>query len=89
MCVLQVVISPLRDAAQLQLRESLLGSSSASDVTEKYELGTVLGRGAFATTRLCVEKGSGRQLACKSIHKKRLEGLAKDWTDVRREMQVG
>jgi hypothetical protein len=49
----------------------------------------VLGRGAFATTRLCVDRSSGRRLACKSVHKKRLEGLSPEWADVRREMQVG
>ncbi|KIY96073.1 Calcium/calmodulin-dependent protein kinase type 1D [Monoraphidium neglectum] len=73
---------------QLELTNPLLGQSKATDVTERFALKGVLGRGAFATTRLCVDKGSGKEFACKSIHKKRLEGLTKDWTDVRREMQV-
>lgn len=77
------------DGVPLPLVRSLLGGELCTDVTSKYDVtDVILGRGAFATTRLAIERATGRRLACKSIHKKRLEGLAKDWTDVRREAQV-
>lgn len=79
-----------KDGLPLPLATSYLGTPVATDITKKYNVtNVVLGTGAFATTRMCLDKCSGRRLACKSIHKQRLEGLTKDWTDVRREIQVG
>ncbi|KAB1222533.1 Calcium-dependent protein kinase 2 [Morella rubra] len=54
---------------------------------EYYNLGVKLGHGQFGTTFLCVEKGTGKEYACKSIAKRKL--LTKeDVDDVRREIQI-
>ena len=42
------------------------------DVTVLYTLGRVLGRGQFGTTRLAVQKATGKEFACKSIGKRKL-----------------
>jgi hypothetical protein len=77
------------DAPPLPLFHSLLGGRYATSVTGRYRVtGLVLGSGAFATTRLCVDRATGAHAACKSIPKRRLLGLSKDWTDVRKEVQV-
>ncbi|GBF87805.1 calcium-dependent kinase-like protein [Raphidocelis subcapitata] len=71
------------------LARSLLGAPLASDVGAHYRLtSTELGRGAFAAAWLGVERATGRRVAVKSIPKSRLEGLSREWADVRREVQV-
>lgn len=53
---------------------------------DKYDIKQVIGRGAYATTRMCVEKATGKHFAVKSITKK---GLSSDEKRrIRREMQV-
>jgi calcium-dependent protein kinase len=42
------------------------------DVTSLYTLGKVLGRGQFGTTRLATDRKTGKELACKSIGKRKL-----------------
>ena len=42
------------------------------DVTADYQLGKVLGRGQFGTTRLAEAKSQKKQFACKSIAKRKL-----------------
>nr|UXX22572.1 calmodulin-domain protein kinase 8 [Hevea brasiliensis] len=54
---------------------------------EYYNLGRKLGHGQFGTTFLCVEKGTGKQYACKSIAKRKLS-TQDDVEDVRREIQI-
>ncbi|XP_039002314.1 calcium-dependent protein kinase 1-like [Hibiscus syriacus] len=54
---------------------------------EYYSLGRKLGRGQFGTTFLCIEKGTGKQFACKSIAKRKLTTLD-DVDDVKREIQI-
>lgn len=64
----------------------LLGKEHAlARLTDKYEVKQIIGSGAFAKTRLCVEKGTCRHFAVKSIDK---EALSRDERKrVRREMQ--
>jgi calcium-dependent protein kinase len=57
------------------------------NVKEKYSLGRRLGQGQFGTTFLCVERGTGREFACKSILKRKLV-TDDDVEDVRREIQI-
>ena len=78
------------NGAPLRLYRSYLGGSHATDVTADYELldNEILGTGAFATVRAAVERATGRRAAVKSVHKRRLEGLAREWADARREVQV-
>ncbi|KAJ6792287.1 calcium-dependent protein kinase 11-like [Iris pallida] len=52
-----------------------------------YSLGRKLGQGQFGTTYLCLEKSTGRELACKSIAKRKLV-TEEDVEDVRREIQI-
>ncbi|GFY97997.1 calmodulin-domain protein kinase cdpk isoform 2 [Actinidia rufa] len=54
---------------------------------EYYNLGRKLGHGQFGTTFLCVEKGTGKEYACKSIAKRKLL-TEDDVDDVRREIEI-
>ncbi|PSS15842.1 Calcium-dependent protein kinase [Actinidia chinensis var. chinensis] len=54
---------------------------------EYYNLGRTLGQGHFGTTFLCVEKGTGKEYACKSIAKRKLL-TEDDMDDVRREIEI-
>ncbi|XP_042490913.1 calcium-dependent protein kinase 20-like isoform X3 [Macadamia integrifolia] len=57
------------------------------NLKEKYSLGRKLGQGQFGTTFYCLEKGTGKELACKSIAKRKLT-TEEDVEDVRREIQI-
>ncbi|PWZ22810.1 hypothetical protein Zm00014a_035370 [Zea mays] len=68
----------------------LLGSvlrRKTENLKDKYSLGRRLGQGQFGTTHLCVERATGKELACKSILKRKL-GSDDDVEDVRREIQI-
>eukprot|EP00884_Botryococcus_braunii_P005511 jgi/Botrbrau1/14961/Bobra.0018s0064.1 len=64
----------------------LLGKET-EDVSNKFNLGRVLGKGQFGTTRLAEEKSTGKEYACKSISKRKLT-TAEDIADVQREVQI-
>ncbi|XP_022766925.1 calcium-dependent protein kinase 1-like [Durio zibethinus] len=66
--------------------ESVL-QTKTGHLKEYYNLGRKLGHGQFGTTFLCVEKGTGKEFACKSIAKRKLMTL-EDVDDVRREIQI-
>ncbi|KAE8125235.1 hypothetical protein FH972_020068 [Carpinus fangiana] len=72
-------------SAGLQM-ESVLGRKT-ENLKEKYTLGRKLGQGQFGTTFLCLEKGSNKEFACKSIAKRKLT-TQEDVEDVRREIQI-
>ena len=57
------------------------------DVSSDYNLGKVLGRGQFGTTRLAEVKKGGGTFACKSIAKRKLT-CPEDIEDVQREVQI-
>uniref|UniRef100_A0A2N9H679 non-specific serine/threonine protein kinase n=1 Tax=Fagus sylvatica TaxID=28930 RepID=A0A2N9H679_FAGSY len=61
--------------------------SKTGHLKEYYNLGPKLGHGQFGTTFLCVEKGTGKEYACKSIVNSKLltDGEVED---VRREIQI-
>jgi len=40
---------------------------------DKFEFGQVLGRGGFGEVRLCVDKASGYQYACKMLSKQKIK----------------
>lgn len=67
--------------------ESGVLGKPTEDVSSLYMLGRVLGKGQFGTTRLAEERSSGKQLACKSIAKRKLT-TPEDVEDVRREVQI-
>ncbi|CAI0402314.1 unnamed protein product [Linum tenue] len=54
---------------------------------EYFNLGRKLGHGQFGTTFMCVEKGTGKHYACKSIAKRKLLTMD-DVEDVRREIEI-
>jgi calcium-dependent protein kinase len=56
-------------------------------VDQDYELGKVLGKGAFGTVRLATAKPGGEKLACKSIAKAKLV-CREDIQDVQREVAI-
>ncbi|KAM7264612.1 hypothetical protein ACFE04_002295 [Oxalis oulophora] len=57
------------------------------NVKEFYSLGKKLGQGQFGVTFLCIEKGTDKKYACKSIAKRKLI-TDEDVEDVRREIQI-
>lgn len=72
-------------SAGLQM-ESVLGRKT-ENLKEKYTLGRKLGQGQFGITFLCLEKGTNKEFACKSIAKRKLTS-EEDVEDVRREIQI-
>lgn len=73
--------------ASAGLRADSVLQTKTGHLKEYYNLGQKLGHGQFGTTFLCVEKGTGRQYACKSIAKRKLL-TNDDVEDVRREIQI-
>ena len=59
----------------------------SGDVTAVYNLGKVMGKGQFGTTRLAVSKETGEKFACKTISKRKLIKPL-DRADVQREVSV-
>ena len=57
------------------------------DVNADYELGELLGEGAFGVVRRCVHRKTGQEFACKTVVKSQLKRRA-DVEDVRREVQI-
>eukprot|EP00252_Welwitschia_mirabilis_P002112 TRINITY_DN12027_c0_g3_i1.p1 TRINITY_DN12027_c0_g3~~TRINITY_DN12027_c0_g3_i1.p1 ORF type:complete len:585 (+),score=107.62 TRINITY_DN12027_c0_g3_i1:198-1952(+) len=57
------------------------------NLRDLYTLGRRLGQGQFGTTYLCIEKGTDKVYACKSIAKRKLLS-PEDVEDVRREIQI-
>ncbi|WCJ34139.1 Calcium-dependent protein kinase family protein [Euphorbia peplus] len=72
-------------SAALQM-DSVLGRKTGN-LKDVFTLGRKLGQGQFGTTFLCLEKGTGREFACKSIAKRKLT-TQEDVEDVRREIQI-
>ncbi|ESQ52569.1 hypothetical protein EUTSA_v10017647mg [Eutrema salsugineum] len=72
-------------SAGLQI-ESVLGRKT-ENLKDIYSVGRKLGQGQFGTTFLCVEKKTGKELACKTIAKRKLT-TPEDVEDVRREIQI-
>ncbi|KAJ7560947.1 hypothetical protein O6H91_03G007300 [Diphasiastrum complanatum] len=68
------------------LTSSVLGRRT-EDVRDLYTFGKKLGQGQFGTTYLCIENGTGKQYACKSIPKWKLI-TQEDVDDVRREIHI-
>jgi calcium-dependent protein kinase len=57
------------------------------DVNADYELGELVGEGAFGEVRRCVHRQTGQVYACKTVVKNQLKRRA-DVEDVRREVQI-
>ncbi|XP_042050077.1 calcium-dependent protein kinase 20-like [Salvia splendens] len=72
-------------SAGLQV-ESVL-QRKTENMKEKFTLGRKLGQGQFGTTFLCIEKGTNKEFACKTIAKRKLT-TPEDVEDVRREIQI-
>ncbi|PON82571.1 Calcium dependent protein kinase [Trema orientale] len=69
------------------LRTGSVLQKKSGNFKEFYTFGRKLGQGQFGTTFLCVDKGSGKEYACKSIAKRKLI-TDEDVEDVRREIQI-
>ncbi|XP_044462027.1 calcium-dependent protein kinase 1-like [Mangifera indica] len=69
------------------LRTESVLQTKTGNFKELYSLGRKLGQGQFGTTFLCVEKGTNKAYACKSIAKRKLL-TDEDVEDVRREIQI-
>jgi calcium/calmodulin-dependent protein kinase I len=52
-----------------ELKELRAFREENSEFFQKYDLGAVLGTGAFSTVRVCTDKKSGEKFACKCIKK--------------------
>jgi len=57
------------------------------DVNTDYELGDLVGEGAFGVVRRCIHRDTGQVYACKTVVKSQLKRRA-DVEDVRREVQI-
>ena len=68
------------------ITSSVLGRKT-ENLKDLYILGRKLGQGQFGTTFLCIEKGTGKEYACKSIAKRKLVSQ-EDVDDVRREIRI-
>ncbi|XP_041997406.1 calcium-dependent protein kinase 20-like [Salvia splendens] len=66
--------------------ESVL-QRKTENMKEKFTMGRKLGQGQFGTTFLCVEKGTNKEFACKTIAKRKLT-TPEDVEDVRTEIQI-
>lgn len=66
--------------------DSVLGRKT-ENMKEFFSLGRKLGQGQFGTTFMCVQKGTNKEFACKSIAKRKLT-TQEDVEDVRREIQI-
>lgn len=69
------------------LRKESVLQTKTGNLKDYYSLGRKLGHGQFGTTFLCLEKGTGKEYACKSIAKRKLIS-DEDVNDVRREIQI-
>ncbi|MCE2055425.1 Calcium-dependent protein kinase 20 [Datura stramonium] len=79
--------SHVKQVSSLGLRiDSVLGRKTGN-LKEIYSLGRKLGQGQFGTTFLCVDKVHGKELACKTIAKRKLN-TEEDVEDVRREIHI-
>ncbi|CAN7010450.1 unnamed protein product [Brassica rapa subsp. trilocularis] len=77
----------MRRVSSAGLRTESVLQRKTENFKEFYSLGRKLGQGQFGTTFLCVEKGTGKEYACKSISKRKLL-TDEDVEDVRREIQI-
>ena len=66
--------------------DSVLGRKTGN-LKDRFSLGRKLGQGQFGTTFLCLEKGTNKEYACKSISKRKLT-TQEDVEDVRREIRI-
>ena len=74
-------------AAKQSATDYMVVGKPTPDVKTEYDLGKVLGKGQFGTTRLATHKKTGEKLACKSISKRKLV-TSEDIADVKREIQI-
>eukprot|EP00210_Caulerpa_lentillifera_P007276 g6958.t1 len=66
----------------------LLLDKETPNINDLYEIGKVVGRGQFGTTRIAVDKQHrDRKYACKSISKRKIVNQ-EDIDDVRREIEI-
>ncbi|KAL0787649.1 hypothetical protein Bca101_003895 [Brassica carinata] len=77
----------MRRVSSAGLRTESVLQRKTENFKEFYSLGRKLGQGQFGTTFLCLEKGTGKEYACKSISKRKLL-TDEDVEDVRREIQI-
>ena len=57
------------------------------DVHKDYEIGELLGEGAFGVVTRCRNRATGEVFACKKIEKRQMKRKA-DVEDIRREVQI-
>jgi calcium-dependent protein kinase len=79
--------APAAAAAAEPLNTSNILGLGRRDVAEDYELGELLGQGAFGAVRRCTHRTTREAFACKSVVKAQLRRRA-DVEDVRREVQI-
>ncbi|KAF3619243.1 Calcium-dependent protein kinase 2 [Capsicum annuum] len=69
------------------LRTDSVLQKKTGNLKEFFSIGKKLGQGQFGTTFKCIEKGTRKEYACKSIAKRKLL-TDDDVEDVRREIQI-
>lgn len=78
-------VAPPKKREPKQFRRFL--ESPPNDILAEYDLGKIVGRGQFGTTRVAVQKATNKKFACKSIAKRKMKHLD-DIEDVKREIEV-
>lgn len=76
---------PVQKKKELKLN-NILGFGMR-DVDSDYELGELLGEGAFGVVTRCRNRATGEVFACKKIEKRQMKRKA-DVEDIRREVQI-
>ncbi|XP_042016192.1 calcium-dependent protein kinase 20-like [Salvia splendens] len=79
--------TPVKTVSCAGLQVESVLQRKTENMKEMFSMGRKLGQGQFGTTFLCVEKGTNKQFACKTIAKRKL-ATPEDVEDVRTEIQI-
>ncbi|KAL1822455.1 hypothetical protein ACET3Z_009233 [Daucus carota] len=77
----------MRRLSSMGLQVDSVLQRKSGNLKDDYTIGRKLGEGQFGTTHFCLDKKTGKEVACKSIAKRKLI-TREDVEDVRREIQI-
>ncbi|XP_074379014.1 calcium-dependent protein kinase 26-like [Apium graveolens] len=77
----------IRRVSSVGLQVDSVLQRKSGNLKDDYSIGRKLGEGQFGTTHFCLDRKTGKEVACKSIAKRKLI-TKEDVEDVRREIQI-